>query len=128
MEGEGVEVILGKVAVAETTEVRMGFIVEEDVGVWGEKGILPSAREREKIPSINPRAIQAIRIPLTACNAVCIYFSFETMIGMRAANVEPVPCSVSTQILPFCDSTSDLAIESPTPVSPTPWIRVFSAL
>ena len=41
--------------------------------------------------------------------------------------MEPTPGLLSTQMRPFCASVRVFAMESPTPVSPTPWIRTLSA-
>ena len=41
--------------------------------------------------------------------------------------MEPTPGWLSTQMRPFCASVRVFAIESPTPVSPTPWINTLSA-
>ena len=48
--------------------------------------------------------------------------------GSSTLNVAPVPAWLSTQMRPCCASVNVLAIERPTPVSPTPWISTLSAL
>ena len=48
-------------------------------------------------------------------------------VGSKTLKVEPCPTSESTQMRPLCASTRVFAMESPTPVSPTPSINGLSA-
>ena len=94
------------------------------VGVEREGNVSASDR---KIPPITRMAeISPIIIPtLNWRIGFMIYFSGVFMatffaMGRSTLNVEPTPGSLSTQMRPFCASVSVLAMESPTPVSPTP--------
>ena len=94
------------------------------VGVACEVNV--SARDR-KIPPITRRAeISPMVIPtLNWRKGFMLYLSAVFMatffaIGRSTLNVEPTPGSLSTQMRPFCASVRVLAMESPTPVSPTP--------
>ena len=94
------------------------------VGVAREENV--SARDR-KIPPITRMAeINPMVIPtLNWRKGFILYFSAVFIatffaIGKSTLNVEPTPGSLSTQMRPFCASVRVLAMESPTPVSPTP--------
>jgi len=82
-----------------------------------DRKIPPTTRTAETSPMIIPTLNWRI--------GFMIYFSavFMTMffaMGRSTLKVEPTPGSLSTQIRPFCASVRVLAMESPTPVSPTP--------
>ena len=95
------------------------------VGVAREGNV--SARDR-KIPpitrmaEINPMVIPTLnwRKGFMATYFSAVFIATFFAIGKSTLNVEPTPGSLSTQMRPFCASVRVLAMERPTPVSPTP--------
>lgn len=79
------------------------------------------------IPPIT-RIIETIATikPPPACFKTCISYFLRACgvrfrkLGNKTLKVEPTPACVSTQMRPFCASVNRFAIDSPTPVSPTP--------
>ena len=96
-------------------------------------GAAPSVNASVMPPITTSRESAASKNPPPICFRACMaYFSPLRLSPARAMgnstlNVEPTPGSDSTQMRPCCASVSDLAMDSPTPVSPTPWMRTLSA-
>lgn len=98
------------------------------VSVMAGDGLLipSSASVIESPPKTSTSEIAAKRKPIPSCRIFCISPPYDSVVtldaetGKMTLKVAPIPSSEFTQIRPFCASVSVLAIERPTPVSPTP--------
>lgn len=113
----------GNVFVAVIGRSGIGAVAVADIS---SSGINPTS-EMDNAPMVNAMESNAVvsafpnaRMPRIAYFLFCQSTEKSPEIGNNTLNMAPVPNSLSTQIRPRWASVSVLAMERPTPVSPTP--------